>query len=48
MKDCVAYDNGNCKDALMRWGFPCKCLNEDYKDGANHCVEYEIKEENEK
>lgn len=35
------YDNGCCKAEEARWGFPYKCINEDYKDNENHCVEYE-------
>lgn len=45
MKDCIDYDNGCCKAEEARWGFPYKCLNEDYKDGQNHCVAYEKKED---
>ena len=45
MKDCIAYENGCCKAEEARWGFPYKCINEDYKDNKNHCVEYEKKEE---
>lgn len=40
MKDCINYENG-CKTEESRWGFPYKCINEDYKDGKNYCVEYE-------
>lgn len=45
MKDCIAYDNGCCKTEEARWGFPYKCINEDYKDGQNYCVEYEPNKE---
>lgn len=45
MKDCIYYDNGCCKVEEERWGFPCECINEDYKDGQNHCVEYEPNKE---
>lgn len=41
MKDCINYKNGCCKTEEARWGFPYKCINEDYKDGKNYCVEYE-------
>lgn len=45
MKDCIAYENGCCKTEEARWGFPYKCINEDYKDNENHCVEYEKRKE---
>lgn len=41
MKDCVAYKDGNCMDEFDRWGFHCRCINEDYKDNQNHCVDYD-------
>lgn len=40
-KHCEHYQSGNCELEKMRWGFPYKCINEDYKDGKNYCVEYE-------
>lgn len=45
MKDCIYYDNGCCKTEEARWGFPCECLNEHYKDGKNYCVAYEQNKE---
>lgn len=45
MKDCIYYDNGCCKVEEERWGFPYKCINEDYKDDKNYCVEYEPNKE---
>ena len=44
MKDCVDYDNGYCKSDTERFGLPFRCLNDDYKNGKNYCVEYEKKE----
>ena len=38
MKNCVSYENGNCTDEFIRWGFPCKCVNNDNKD--NKCSDY--------
>ena len=40
MKDGTAYENGCCKTEEAQWGCPYKCINEDYKDSENHCVEY--------
>lgn len=36
------YENSNgcCKTEEARWGFPYKCINEDYKDNESHCVVY--------
>ena len=40
MKDCIDYDNGYCKADTERFGLPFRCLNDDYKDGKNYCVDY--------
>ena len=45
MRDCIDYENGCCKAEEARWGFPYKCINEDYKDGKNYCMEYEPNKE---